>query len=613
MGREEVWAASAMGTSQLSSRGALFLTGVILAVMGAGNAGCVGGQGEVVGATGGQGGTATSAGSGGGGGSTGPAVTIALPDAGRGGGAGPTPDAPPARVCGNGLRTLDEACDDGNTDKGDGCAADCLRVESGYSCPVPGHPCQRIARCGDGVATLPEACDDGNLKDGDGCSSTCRLETGYKCSGSPSACSQTVCGDGKLEGAESCDDGNTTPFDGCSSRCESEPDCGQGACESRCGDGILLGEACDDGNNVSGDGCSADCKIEAGYTCTQQAAECQKVGGKCVTRADAIFRDFTGETTGEHPDFIGCDVLPVTLGMVEKHLDAEGKPVRAATSPAQTCNGTQAMLASQASFGQWYRNSAASAEVAGSITLFDNGQGGFVNRHGPNGEQWTDADGKTYDGSPLFFPLDGKGKQDPGYSPMDKPATACINSKYGKAPASYTSVPHNFHFTTEITNWFKYDAATTNATLAFTGDDDVWVFLNGTLAVDLGGVHHPADGSVTIHAATAAQYGLEDGKVYAIKVFQAERRICGSTFRLTLTGFSTSRSLCKATCGDGVVGLGEECDDGVNDGGYGECGPGCKLTSYCGDGVVQLGEDCDDGNNLDGDDCPSSCHNLIIY
>jgi len=22
---------------------------------------------------------------------------------------------------------------------------------------------------------------------------------------------------------------------------------------------------------------------------------------------------------------------------------------------------------------------------------------------------------------------------------------------------------------------------------------------------------------------------------------------------------------------------GEECDDGVNDGGYGECGPGCKL------------------------------------
>jgi hypothetical protein len=30
-------------------------------------------------------------------------------------------------------------------------------------------------------------------------------------------------------------------------------------------------------------------------------------------------------------------------------------------------------------------------------------------------------------------------------------------------------------------------------------------------------------------------------------------------------------------CGDGIVSLGEECDDGLNDGGYGECEPGCKL------------------------------------
>jgi fibro-slime domain-containing protein len=45
----------------------------------------------------------------------------------------------------------------------------------------------------------------------------------------------------------------------------------------------------------------------------------------------------------------------------------------------------------------------------------------------------------------------------------------------------------------------------------------------------------------------------------------------------------------------------EQCDDGVNDGGYNECGPMCKLGPYCGDGVVQSDfEQCDDGeeNNL---------------
>jgi cysteine-rich repeat protein len=50
----------------------------------------------------------------------------------------------------------------------------------------------------------------------------------------------------------------------------------------------------------------------------------------------------------------------------------------------------------------------------------------------------------------------------------------------------------------------------------------------------------------------------------------------------------------------------------VNDGGYGQCGPGCVLGAYCGDGIVQAGEDCDDGNLIDGDACPSSCRILVV-
>lgn len=44
------------------------------------------------------------------------------------------------------------------------------------------------AVCGNGIISTPEACDDGALTDGDGCSSTCTVESGYVCTGSPSSC-----------------------------------------------------------------------------------------------------------------------------------------------------------------------------------------------------------------------------------------------------------------------------------------------------------------------------------------------------------------------------------------------------------------------------------------
>ena len=35
-------------------------------------------------------------------------------------------------VCGDGIRAATEACDDGNTVGGDGCSADCQKVEFGF-------------------------------------------------------------------------------------------------------------------------------------------------------------------------------------------------------------------------------------------------------------------------------------------------------------------------------------------------------------------------------------------------------------------------------------------------------------------------------------------------
>lgn len=556
---------------------------------------------------------------------------------------------PPAPTCGDGALTPDEACDDGNNVDDDGCSANCLVVGAGYSCNPAGEPCHKIARCGDGVLAATELCDDGNIADGDGCSSRCQYEIGYKCDGEPSVCSHTTCGDGVKEGAESCDDGNALPFDGCSAECQTEPNCSGSSCTSDCGDGLIIDEECDDGNTKDGDGCSSTCTIEGGFQCAAAAGECEQVNGQCVLRVPVVFRDFNAD----HSDF-AVDCSQMITGIVETSLNADGKPV---LTPGM--EGNQTCIASAQSFAEWYTDGSNRATIPGSIVLFDNGNGGFVNRWGPNGEQWAGQPSYTglrycgpgggncancspplaageqcwdpcvpwgtgnlqecagtmtqmlYDGNPLFFPIDNNPN-----ALDDTRYEAKIADVYGW-PWSWEKdvIPgaglHNFHFTTEVHYWFKYDASK-SALLEFTGDDDVWVFLNGILAVDLGGLHIPEDGSVTVNASTAAQYGLVDGQVYEISVFHAERKVEGSSFRLTLQDFSTARSICTPVCGDGVVSQGEQCDDGVNDGGYGECDVGCVLGPYCGDGIVQAEEDCDDGNRIDGDACGSACRYLVI-
>jgi len=59
-------------------------------------------------------------------------------------------------------------------------------------------------------------------------------------------------------------------------------------------------------------------------------------------------------------------------------------------------------------------------------------------------------------------------------------------------------------------------------------------------------------------------------------------------------------------CGDGIVDLGEQCDDGNTDNCDG-CSNNCTLVTGCGDGVVCGNEECDDGNTNSCDGCSSSC------
>jgi cysteine-rich repeat protein len=65
-----------------------------------------------------------------------------------------------------------------------------------------------------------------------------------------------------------------------------------------------------------------------------------------------------------------------------------------------------------------------------------------------------------------------------------------------------------------------------------------------------------------------------------------------------------------AICGDGIVqpGLGEVCDDEVNDGSYGGCAADClSFGPFCGDGIIDEVEACDDTNMDSQDGCLGNC------
>jgi|GEM_PF-2245918 len=68
-----------------------------------------------------------------------------------------------------------------------------------------------------------------------------------------------------------------------------------------------------------------------------------------------------------------------------------------------------------------------------------------------------------------------------------------------------------------------------------------------------------------------------------------------------------------ASCGNRIVEVGEDCDDGNNfdgDGCSGSClweGSNSKYNSVCGNGKIQYGEQCDPGNDTGGQGCSSKC------
>jgi fibro-slime domain-containing protein len=216
------------------------------------------------------------------------------------------------------------------------------------------------------------------------------------------------------------------------------------------------------------------------------------VGQNCNVLMGVV-RDFKGvNEPGGHPDFEAFSGQGPTTGLVGATLSGL-KPVYAsqcvANPPWGPCPYGQ-QTTSQASFDEWYRFTQGVNQPYVVYLLFV-----------PNGNVSTFQ-------SLFFFPLD--------------------NAGWGNSGVGDDHKKHNFGFTTELHTRFLYKGG---ETFTFTGDDDLWVFINGKLAIDLGGLHPAASKTIDLDKSAAA-LGITKGNEYSLELFHAERHTSASTFRV---------------------------------------------------------------------------------
>jgi fibro-slime domain-containing protein len=221
----------------------------------------------------------------------------------------------------------------------------------------------------------------------------------------------------------------------------------------------------------------------------------------CDSKLEVTYRDFSQM----HPDFemafrgdvvrrkligpaLGPDKKPVFLSRV-------GCPAKLA-SPLACDNWmtTEPVITSAESFGQWYRTTAGvNIEFAKQIDLVETPPGS----------------GQYAYESAAFFPLgptEGFGITPPG-----------------------NHLGQNFLFTTEIHVRFGYTAG---HRFTFRGDDDLFIFVNGVLALDLGSLHGATEGTIDFDAQATA-LGIVPGNTYAMDIFLAERHTEASCYQVT--------------------------------------------------------------------------------
>lgn len=549
-------------------------------------------------------------------------------------------------VCGNDKVEAGESCDVGKLNGlffGDpdkpGCSKTCTTEPSCRKDGVTGA-CTQV--CGDGNKDPKEECDDGNQVDGDGCSAKCKAEAGFTCE------------EQEVSDAEPCPSEPSLnclvlpvtyrDFDG-QQEAKGHPDFfyyGAAATDGRT-TGVVSGykkTTCvpNAGGTkaafTAGDQCPSS---DASGPCKGLVAATLGPDGKPVYAkgtCPCVFTDWdrTGllgtcpaSGTGK------CTPASGATGVSDCWVDGEG-------SHRLRVDTTVTVIQSKDSFAQWYTDSSLSTMTRGTLELAELGSDQYQ-FSSSTPDAVAGAEGRTVYDDLHDICLDSSttGTLNTGFFPLEeKPRTTVCNiwpywladletsccagkgcpvlsqwdleASYDNCPEEGTGGPvprsdgvggkvngvlRNFYFTTEVRYLFRYDGKA--GKLAFYGDDDVWVFVNGKLALDLGAPHERLQGTVTLNA----NWGLTEGNTYEIAIFHADRHPRESNYQLTLSGFKTLRSVCQPRCGDSTVTAGEECDNGDEnkDGVYNGCTKNCKFGPFCGDGETNGDEECDDGKN----------------